>query len=382
MFIRALTLKNVLSFRAPEPLELGPLNILIGPNAAGKTNLLSCIELLQALPNSLNNYLNSRGGADAWVWKGAKSTQEPARLEYQFRIEPHSLNYQLAFASVERALAVQEEMLSQSDYSYLTRRGVRLQVGSRGLPGVPDSERETNIVPTQSVLETFRSPLDPTPITPTARAFGEIRIYGGFDTGTRSDARIGTSTGGSPKHPLEASGSNLALALQEMDFQGSLAKVKEYLKRFSARFEDIKIRSEGGRSQVYVTERGVGRLSATNLSDGTLKFLCLMAVLFDDDPPPLVCIDEPEAGLHPDALALVGSALREASQRMQIVVATHSDALVDQFSDEPENIIVCERGSDEGTQFSRLSRLQLREWLQDYTLGDLWRRGEIGGMQR
>ncbi len=96
-------------------------------------------------------------------------------------------------------------------------------------------------------------------------------------------------------------------------------------------------------------------ISATRLSDGTLKFLCLMAVLLDAKPAPLICIEEPETGLHPDALALVGDALREASKRTQLIVTTHSDALVDRFTDEPENVIVCERDFDESTSFRRLS---------------------------
>jgi predicted ATPase len=123
-------------------------------------------------------------------------------------------------------------------------------------------------------------------------------------------------------------------------------------------------------------------ISATRLSDGTLKFLCLMAVLCDPNPGPLICIEEPENGLHPDALALVGDALREAAARTQLIVATHSDALVDRFTDEPENVIVCERDFDESTCFKRLSSGDLKEWLQEYTLGELWRRGEIGGTKR
>jgi predicted ATPase len=123
-------------------------------------------------------------------------------------------------------------------------------------------------------------------------------------------------------------------------------------------------------------------IPATGLSDGTLKFLCLMAVLFDPSPGRLVCIEEPESGLHPDAVTLVADALREASRRMQIVVTTHSDALVDRFSDEPESIVVCDRDSCESTRFRRLSSEQLNEWLEEYTLGELWRRGEIGGTQR
>jgi len=108
-------------------------------------------------------------------------------------------------------------------------------------------------------------------------------------------------------------------------------------------------------------------VSATRLSDGTLKFLCLMAVLLDPNPGPLICIEEPETGLHPDALALVGNALREASTRTQLIVTTHSDALVDRFTDEPENVVICERDFDEGTTFRRLSREELKEWLDEYT---------------
>jgi hypothetical protein len=101
--------------------------------------------------------------------------------------------------------------------------------------------------------------------------------------------------------------------------------------------------------------------------------------LLDPNPGPLTCIEEPETGLHPDALAIVGDALREASTRTQLIVTTHSDALVDRFTDEPENVVVCERDFDEGTTFRRLSREKLKEWLDEYTLGELWRRGEIGG---
>jgi predicted ATPase len=81
-------------------------------------------------------------------------------------------------------------------------------------------------------------------------------------------------------------------------------------------------------------------------------------------------------------LALVGDALREASTRTQLIVTTHSDALVDRFTDQPESVVVCERDFDEGTCFRRLSSEKLREWLEEYTLGDLWRRGEIGGTKR
>jgi len=120
-------------------------------------------------------------------------------------------------------------------------------------------------------------------------------------------------------------------------------------------------------------------LSSIRMSDGTLKFLCLLAALFDPKPPPLICIEEPELGLHPDALQLVTEALVEASESVQLIITTHSDALVDALSDRPESVLVCERDFDNSTQFRRLDTDRLREWLEHYTLGQLWRKGEIGG---
>jgi predicted ATPase len=283
---------------------------------------------------------------------------------------------------VEHALVIQTEELKLSNNPghtspFLNRVGGNLQIAGQRTPG----QETPTIVQSESVLAVYRNPFDATPITRSARALNDIRIYLGFHTGEHDETRMGVSSSGL-KHPLEDSGSNLALVLQEMDFHGSLNPVKEYLHRLSDRFEDIKIRLEGGRATLYLQERGTKMIPATCLSDGTLKFLCLMAVLFDPNPARLVCIEEPETGLHPDALSLVADALREASSRTQIVITTHSDALVDRFSDEPENVVICDRDSTESTRFRRLSSEQLKEWLEEYTLGDLWRRGEIGGTQR
>jgi len=120
-------------------------------------------------------------------------------------------------------------------------------------------------------------------------------------------------------------------------------------------------------------------LSAIRMSDGTLKFLSLLAALFNPNPPPLICIEEPDLGLHPDALQLVAEALVEASESTQLVVTTHSEALVDALTDRPESVLVCERDFDNGTQMNRLSKADLKEWLDRYSLGQLWRKGEIGG---
>jgi predicted ATPase len=109
-----------------------------------------------------------------------------------------------------------------------------------------------------------------------------------------------------------------------------------------------------------------------------LRYLCLLAVLCHPNPPPLICIEEPELGLHPDVLPTLATLLKEASTRTQLIVTTHSDVLVDSMSDQPEAVLVAEK-SDTGTTLTRLDGKKLKPWLEKYRLGQLWTRGEIGG---
>ena len=129
--------------------------------------------------------------------------------------------------------------------------------------------------------------------------------------------------------------------------------------------------------QVFFTE-GDFVIPATRLSDGTLRYLCLLAILCDPEPPPLICIEEPELGLHPDILPKLGDLLRAASQRTQIIVTTHSDILVDTMTETPDAVVVCTRTQGQ-TIMERLNTADLAEWLKRYRLGQLWTKGEIGG---
>ena len=138
-------------------------------------------------------------------------------------------------------------------------------------------------------------------------------------------------------------------------------------------------RISGGSVQFYLHESGFGTpIPATRLSDGTIRFVALLATLLSPSPPPLVCIEEPELGLHPDAVALLADLLVEASEKTQLVVTTHSDALVSALTNQPDAIVTCERPGS-GTVLRRLDPDRLATWLKDdYGLGDLWRMGELG----
>jgi predicted ATPase len=170
------------------------------------------------------------------------------------------------------------------------------------------------------------------------------------------------------------------LILLDMDFKGLHDRIRDYLHRFCDRFSDVRVRLDGPIAKTYIEESGLLEpLVSWRLSDGTLKFLCLLAILLEKDLPPLICIEEPEVGLHPEAIQIVAEALVEASERTQLIVTTHSEALIDALSDRPEDVVVTERDFDSGTQFRRLEKKQLSLWLERYSLGRLWRKGELGG---
>ena len=180
-----------------------------------------------------------------------------------------------------------------------------------------------------------------------------------------------------PAGRLLPDSSNLALVLNQIEHRVGPV-LNEHLRRFFPRFKRMTTEVTGGAVRFYLHESGLrSPVAGTRLSDGTIRFIALLATLFSPEPPSIVCIDEPELGLHPDAVALLAELLVEASERMQLVVTTHSDALVSALTSQPDAIVACERPGA-GTELRRLDPEKLASWLEDYRLGDLWRMGELG----
>lgn len=377
MLLRSVQFKSLLSFHDTK-LELRPLNVIIGPNASGKSNLVAAIGLLRAAPGSLQEAIRRGGGIREWISKATGGhTRAEVACEMDLAQWP-ALRYSLTLAERSLRFYVEEEWLQDLAGIFIFDRqssGIaRLYAPAdktfREIPSLSESA---------SFFAQYKDPGDGTPVTAVGEAFESIRIYSEFDAGPRSPLRAGGPVD-VPKSLLEEDGSNLALVLQDLEFRSQRAWVSDHLKRFWDQAEGVRIRLEGAIAQVYVRERGIeDPISAYRLSAGTLKFLCLMAVLLHPEPPPLICIEEPELGLHPDAVTIVADGLREASGRCQVIVTTHSEALVSALSGEPEAVVVCERDEQGSTQFRRLRGGDLDEWLEGYTLGELWRKGEIGG---
>jgi predicted ATPase len=385
MPIQRLTLKKILSFN-DTTVELGPLNVLIGPNAVGKSNLIEAISLLQAAPSGLEGQLLRGGGVRQWLWLGDRDPAQVAEIDCELILtrgrHVGPLNYGLQFSD-SGGFSIRSEHLAKAGRApdtevFFDRASNRVNFGPR--MQTPSNGLQAAEVPSnRSILAQFKSPIDTTPVTEVGNHFDQIRIFREFKTGFTSQARHGISTS-APTDSLSEGADNLALVLHQLDFLGRHDRIQEYLKRFCDRFEDVKVDVGEGLARTFLKETGLSdMLSGVRMSDGTLKFLCLLAVLFHPKPAPLVCIEEPELGLHPDALRIVAEVLVEASESTQLIITTHSEALVDALSDRPESVLVCERDFTNGTQFKRLAREELDEWLEHYTLGELWRKGEIGG---
>jgi predicted ATPase len=207
--------------------------------------------------------------------------------------------------------------------------------------------------------------------------YEKIRIYREWAFGRKSEIRYPQKADMRNDH-LEEDCANLGLFL---NYLRSVPKAKsailEGLRDLYAEVTDFDVSIIGGTVQVFCTE-GDFVIPATRLSDGTLRYLCLLATLCDPNPPALICIEEPELGLHPDILPKLADLMIEASQRTQLIVTTHSDILVDAMTEHPESVVVCEKHNGM-TDMHRLTKEELTEWLEKYRLGQLWLKGQIGG---
>jgi predicted ATPase len=237
---------------------------------------------------------------------------------------------------------------------------------------------DTQFNPLQSVLAQIRDYEEFPEVTCLGRLFPELRVYANWDLRQTGPLRRAQQTD-LPSGFLLEDGSNLALVVSYLEHKGLGHALTEHLRKAHAPTQDITEWVLGGTIMVYLQEAGLAHpVPATRLSDGTLRYLCLLAILLHPEPPPLVCIEEPEIGLHPDTIVSLAELLKDAATRTQLIVTTHSDILVSALSDTPEAVLVCER-DEKGTHLRRLEAEPLQEWLKEYSLGDIWRMGEIGG---
>jgi len=379
--IKHIKASNLLSF-GPDglDLELQNLNVLIGANGSGKSNFLEIFEVLKSLPKGdLENMLFENGKMSEWVWKGSKShnllyadleitvkENEGPILAHRFSLNLSRFQfdpfYQLVYGeSIESIHEKGDERII-----HFKENAMRNEITNQ----MESIERRNPYSVLSEPNRTFA-------INTLGVQYDLIRLYREWSFGRNSTLRRPQSAN-VLNDRLEADFSNLGM------FLSRLRKVPKTKRTLVAALQelyegitDFDVDTEGDSVQIFFTE-GDFRISATRLSDGTLRYLCLVALLLDPTPPPLICIEGPEMGLHPDVIPKIADLLVDASKRTQLIVTTHSDMLIDALSEQPESVLVCEK--EEGqTYIKRLKQSELSHWLKDYRLGDLWLSGEIGG---
>ncbi len=388
MLIQRIKLKNILSFGPDgQELELKPLNVLIGPNGSGKSNLIEVFGLLTAAPRDLFEPIREGGGIGDWLWRGqpkAESAEVEIVVDYPQGQRP--LRYGFAFDGPSGYPSIINERLEDAQprsddeeariYFETGRREITINRRDSGTDEMLP-HMQVSSLRDRSVFSHIKDPKHLPEMAYLGNEFERIRLYRECSFGRQTPMRLPQKTD-LPNAYLMENCQNLGLVLNRL--MREISVKRRFLKALGELYDglsDFHVDIEYGTAQVFLHEGDVP-VSAMRLSDGTLRYLCLLAILLDPSPPPLICIEEPELGLHPDILPGLANLLREASERCQLIVTTHSDTLVDALTDTPESVVVCEKNQGR-TTLKRLDKDDLSEWLKRYQLGELWASGGIGG---
>lgn len=408
MVSRRLSELRVENFRSLRQvvLPLGPVNVLLGPNGAGKTNVLKVFDFLaDVVRTDLEPALDVWGGFDSLVFRGGtkrpghmliglKGAWSPAEEgaapdEYMLRISHAPLAREEIFSSSvrqrSRTITVTGTRATAEEQPYPGGFETASEYPPLSI-GVPRSERDVvGIQPLSSGLSTLprlaeqKFSAAPTLVADMLRAF---RIFDVDVARAIMPSRV-------PRTGVEYiadNASNLAgflLSLRNSDedaWERLQADAVEVLPQLEALDFDY---PSGGAHSVVVVLRERGLSEPTSLLDasfGTIRLLGLLAMLYDPDPPALTCVEEIDHGLHPQALELLVERVREASQKTQLIIATHSPALADRLH--PEEIVICERGDDGSSLIPAVATDKVRQIVrasEGLPLGELWFSGALGG---
>ena len=330
-------------------LAIGDRSILIGENGAGKSNLLAVFNMLKAIKEyELQAYVNREGGMNAILYNGRKQTEECYidiyREKYRFygRIRPD--NADTCFFA------------QQGIYDYREKHNIYAADGFRELKDGGEARK--------------------------LRVFDDIGVYHFHDTSVTSLMK--TNCDVNDNIELAEDGRNIAAVLLRIKQNNveTYDYIVQTIRLAAPYFKDFVLRSNPYNNDMirleWLKRECEKPFGAEHLSDGTLRFICIVTLLClpEEMRKDVVCIDEPELGLHPAAIVIVSELMKKYAQERQIIVATQSVDIVDAFC--PEDIVVVDN-IDGQSQFKRQKTEELKEWLEDYTMSELWKKNIIGG---
>ena len=382
MFIKRLQVKGLLSF-GPDGIDLPlePLNVIIGPNGSGKSNLLKVLALLQAAPTNLSSYAMKNGDAADWFWM--PHGLGPSAIIVADIASPFPMQHSIELMPILDQFSVWAEQVCDVSTSH---HSVVAKIDSSGnvFTDCSDSRVGTINLPTGQSMLSFEFNDWPKTndygLTLTLRRLGwkydRMKLHRDWTFGDDTPSRLEQSAEVSSE-TLTKRGNNLSNVLSTFS-ASNRDKLTRYLGRFYDGIVGFSTPVNAGKVSLVLEESGGRQIPAARLSDGTLRYLSLLAILLDPVPPPLIGIEEPELGLHPDVVYDLAELLVEASTRTQLVVTTHSPTLIDALTDYPSSVVVCEKYQGQ-TRFKRVNPEALEAWQDEPGLADVWSAGGIGG---
>lgn len=357
--LEKLTIKNFKSIRE-QTLELGPLNVFIGGNGSGKSNLIQVFKFLREILNqNLAGYTATKGGADTLLYFGRKQSPE-MELFLEFAEGQTANAYDVKLRGAD-----DDSLLIASDTGYYHERANHPQPYNRPISAYSKESRlkNDNHICTRQVIRDLES----------------YRVYHFHDTS--DTAAVKGTVDVDDNRVLQPQAENLAAFLYWMQQKkpDHFVNVQDTVRQIAPFFDEFRLAPSAlNESKIRIEWREKGSdayFNASSFSDGTLRFICLATLLLQPELPAVLLLDEPELGLHPAAVTLLADLLSSAATRTQVIVATQSVTLVNQF--EPECVWTVDR-KDKQSVFRHLKDEDMTTWLDDYALGELWEKNVLG----
>ncbi|MBD3377876.1 AAA family ATPase [candidate division KSB1 bacterium] len=355
--LEKISIQGFKSIKELNEFELGNLNVMVGANGAGKSNLVSFFQMLRVMANGgLQKYVLSNGGADGFFYNGPKETEKiKAHLifgqnEYVFRLES-------SIAS-EMIVAGESTLYKGGDYSSEWRHWS----GGNKEARLSEWKRRRSSWGNYPSVEAY-----------VYGAISNWMVYHFHDTSSSAPIRREGSVRDFRELGPEAGNIAAFLFHLKENFEKKYIRIQETIQLIAPFFEDFLLepykKGENELIRLEWKQKGSSMpFQPWQLSDGTLRFICLATALLQPIKPSTIIIDEPELGLHPYALQVLAALMHEASERTQLVVSTQSTNFINHF--DPDKIIVVDR-KDDASVFRRLDHSLLEQWLEDYAVGEL-----------
>jgi len=402
--IKFIRLNNFFSFKN-ELIELDKqVNLLVGVNGSGKSNLLKAIRLLKVgVEGNANGaalfelIVNQWGGFDNIYCKAETDSDENIPIGLEFTLDKdvltayanglmefeHDIIYKIYLIKKPSTdnYYIYENIRTFDGYTYLNFNNGEVEITTmeNGHGSEVDYDEENThelILSSMSDFDTDRY----SHLIAIKNAIKDISIYDYIDTSPNSKLRRAMSATSSVKRLLP-DGRNLSQIINfiKINHKKNYRLILEKLKDVNEMFEGFDFNFMGsGQFELMLSEQGLdSAVHITHVSDGTLRYLCLLAILLNPNRGSLVCIDEPEAGLHPDMIYNISRAMQEASGETCFLIATHSENVLNNFN--VENVRVFEKEIDNTTTVKTYHEADFEGWYEEFSPGNMWRTGDLGG---